>query len=254
MIVPAYELPVCVRLALWATDAWSRGASAQSVLERAMPDLDAVTGELDRLELWAALGEQALFVALPHPGDPTSLPACSLDAAHAATSAGEAVFVTGLGGLLVPQLSEYGPANDVGTAVHWTSFDSEPTPRHRLEMLDLREAERTLLAAVRSATSHLEEAEGQPWAVAAASPWRTREWSLPERTPGTAASLLVRAASVGVMAQAGLDQERHGAALSAAASGQRERALRALNAAADQALVTATNVAVMHLAGWRSGG
>ena len=90
-------------------------------MARALPDLDHVAGDLARLDVWRELGEQALFVALPRPGDVSRMPR-GVDRGHrAAADAGECVFVAGLGGVLVPTLSEFGPEGDVGVRADWTS-------------------------------------------------------------------------------------------------------------------------------------
>ena len=63
------ELPASVRLALWITASWRGDLGTTDALGRAFPDLDHVAGDLARLDVWRDLGEQALFVALPRPGD-----------------------------------------------------------------------------------------------------------------------------------------------------------------------------------------
>ena len=49
-------LPACVRLSLWATAAFAGRMTLEEAVNRAHPDLDHVTGDLDRLSLWRGLG------------------------------------------------------------------------------------------------------------------------------------------------------------------------------------------------------
>ncbi|HET7398089.1 MAG TPA: hypothetical protein VFJ94_06165 [Intrasporangium sp.] len=249
-------LPASVRLALWATAAWHGHLPSDRVVARALPDVDHVAGDLDRLELWRELGEGALFVALPRPGDPTSVPRSSPEALAAAVDAGECVFVAGIGGLLVPSLSDYGTAGDTGLRADWTAYDCDPTPRHRLEMLDLRHTERTLLESVRRYAEQLEAVGGAPWdehhREAAEGAVRRAVWGLPDVTPDRAVRVLTLAARVAALA----DTARVGAALprgpvAADATARREALLRSVRGDADTALGEAANVAVMAIAGWR---
>ena len=161
------ELPGSVRLALWVTSAWNGALSLRAAQARSFPDLDHVAGDLDRLELWRDLGERALFVALPRPGDTSRMPLCSLPAAALAAEAGECVFVPSVGGLLVPKLTEFGPSGDTGWRVDWSAHDAQPVPRHRLEMIDLREVERTLVSRLREHTEAFEQVGGTPWRTSA---------------------------------------------------------------------------------------
>ena len=96
------ELPASVRLALWVTAAWRGQLPTRDALARSFPDLDHVAGDLARLDVWRDLGEGALFVALPRPGDVSGMPKASSAAVAHAAEAGECVYVAGIGGLLVP--------------------------------------------------------------------------------------------------------------------------------------------------------
>ncbi len=248
------ELPVSVRLALWVTQSWGRSADLPHAVARAHPDIDDVGGDVDRLALWHELGERALLVALPAPGDSLGMPGTSPDALAAAVEVGECVLAPSLGGLLVPFVADYGPAADRGTRVHWTAYDADPLPRHRVEGLDAREAGRGLARAVAEATAALEQIGGQPFdpteAHALAAGGR-RRWALPRELPQELAAMVLAAAGVSTLADRGLTTP-HGA-LDAATLAAREGVLRTLRREADRALAVATNAAVASLAGWLPG-
>lgn len=250
------ELPASVRLALWVTAAWSGDLPTREALARSFPDVDHVAGDLARLDVWRDLGEGALFVALPRPGDVSGMPRASTAATAHAAEAGECVYVAGIGGLLVPTLTSFGPEGDVGLRVDWTAYDAEPVPRHRLEMLELRDVERTLMTRLAEHTARLTDIGGQPWGrearAAAESALDTRLWGVPRTTPGralrimslagTASQLANRAGSLTALGSDGVDTPT---------MTSRSSALRSLGGDADTALAEATNVAVMSLAGWR---
>ncbi len=250
------ELPASVRLALWVTSAWRGEIVLREALARAFPDVDHVDGDLSRLELWHDLGEQAVFVALPRPGDVTRVPRTSPEALAHATAAGECVYAAGLGGLLVPTLTEFGPEGDVGLRVDWTTYDAEPVARHRLEMLDLGEVERTLTAAVRQHADRLEDVGGAPWGdhhrAAAEASLERGLWGLPPATPARALRIIALAAQASAMADlAGRVGQLAPGTVDVTTSASREVVLRALVADADAALTDAANVAIMAVAGWR---
>src|SRR5690348_2621725 len=161
------ELPASVRLSLWTTHAWASGASVESAVRRALPDIDHVEGDLDRLSLWHDLGERALLVALPAPGDLVGMPRAAPDALAAAADGGEGVYVPALGGLIVPTISAFGNdargGLDVGTRVDWTAYDADPVPQHRVEALEASQLERHLREELRVATEHLDALGGQPF-------------------------------------------------------------------------------------------
>ena len=245
-----------MRLALWVTAAWHDAVSLPAALARSFPDLDHVAGDLGRLEVWHDLGERALFVALPRPGDMSRMPLCSLPAAALAAEAGECVFVPSLGGLLVPKLTEYGPSGDTGWRVDWSAHDAQPVPRHRLEMIDLRDVERTLVSRLKEHTDAFERVGGTPWGAAARAEAETaldtRPWGLPDDTPGKALRVMSLAATAAVLARRARRLTSLGSdGLDLGTSARRESLVRSLAADADDALGDATNVAVMSLAGWR---
>ena len=250
------ELPASVRLALWVTAAWRGELSTREAIARSFPDLDHVAGDLARLDVWRDLGEGALFVALPRPGDVSGMPKASSAAVAHAAEAGECVYVAGIGGLLVPTHSTFGPEGDVGHRIDWTAYEAEPVPRHRLEMLDLRDVERFLLTRLAEHTTRLADIGGQPWGqharAAAETDLDTVLWGLPRSTSGralrimslagTASQLADRATSLTTLGSSGVDTST---------MTSRSTALRALGGDADTALAQAANVAVMALAGWR---
>lgn len=250
------ELPASVRLALWVTTAWRGHLSTAEALARSFPDVDHVAGDLARLDVWRDLGERALFVALPRPGDTSRMPQGSPRGSAHAADAGECVFVAGLGGLLVPTFSEFGPEGDLGFRADWTAYDADPVPRHRLEMLDLRQTERELILRMREHAERFEAVGGAPWGhearAEAEAALDTRIWGVPPDTPAKALHVMAVAANVSRLA-------RHTANLSTLGSGgldagtasTRDTLLRALAGDADAALADATNVAVMAVAGWR---
>lgn len=250
------ELPASVRLALWVTAAWNGGLVLREAVARSFPDLDHVAGDLDRLEVWHDLGERALFVALPRPGDVSRMPLSAAPAGALAAEVGECVFVPSLGGLLVPVLSEFGPDGDTGWRIDWSAHDAQPVPRHRLEMIDLRDVERTLVTRLREHTEAFERVGGTPWDARARAEAEaaldTRSWGLPDGTPSRAVRVMSLAATAGVLAGRARRLCALGAdGLDAGTSARRESLVRSLAADADDALADATNVAVMSLARWR---
>lgn len=250
------ELPASVRLALWTTASWRGELGTTDALRRAFPDLDHVAGDLSRLDVWRDLGEQALFVALPRPGDVSRMPRGSAAATAHAADAGECVFVAGIGGVLVPTLSQFGPDGDVGVRADWTAYEADPMPRHRMEMLDLREIERELMTRLREHTVRFEEVGGHPWGQEARAEAQadldTGLWGIPPATSGRALRLMSLAANLSRVAHRNANRTSLGSAgLDAGTAATRTRLLRDLAGDADTALADATNVAVMTVAGWR---
>ena len=250
------ELPASVRLALWMTASWRGDLGTTEALGRAFPDLDHVAGDLGRLDVWRDLGERALFVALPRPGDISRMPRGSAAATAHAADAGECVFVAGIGGALVPTLTEFGPEGDTGVRADWTAYEADPLPRHRMEMLDLREIERELMTRLREHTARFEEVGGHPWGdearAEAQADLDTALWGIPPATPGRALRLMSLAANLARVAHRNAASTSLGAGgLDAGTAANRTRLLRELAADGDAALADATNVAVMTIAGWR---
>jgi hypothetical protein len=251
-------LPLSVRFALWATAAVTAGPGSVDVdvaVRSAHPDVDHVTGDPgERVELWRDFGESAVLVALPRPGDLTGMPRCGLDGSGAAAVAGECVFVAGMGGMLVPTLSTFGPQGDEGVAVEWTGYDSEPVPRHQLEALSLRDLDHDLASALRAGAQTLEAVEGRPWSTGPREQTErrlgTRTWGVPDATSPRALRVMLSAARLGVIVDEGLRLAAT-PSLDLYSSGRREAGLRSLQSVADRVLSGATNLAVMELAGWR---
>lgn len=251
------ELPASVRLSLWTTHAWATGTPVRDAIGRALPDLDHVAGDLDRLTLWRELGEQALLVALPAPGDLVGVPAASAEAQGAAAVGGECVFVPGLGGMLVPTISTYGAGTegglDVGTRVDWTAYDAEPVPRHRVEALEPSQLERLLREEIRSATEAIDAVGGRPFGATAARELADASmggrWGLPTGLPGRAARVIALAGTIATVVDVAL--AAGDGALTATEAGARHRLLLRLQRASERALADATNAACEVLAGWR---
>jgi hypothetical protein len=250
------ELPASVRLALWVTASWRSDLSTKDALARAFPDVDHVAGDLARLDVWRDLGEHALFVALPRPGDVSRMPPGSVAASAHAADSGECVFVAGLGGVLVPTLSEFGPEGDIGLRADWTAYDADPVPRHRLEMLDLREIDRHLHARLHEHARRFESVGGHPWGTEARadaeSDLDAALWGIPSGTSGRALRIMALASNVSRLAHRTASITAMGSGgLDAGTAATRTVLLRDLAADADAALTDATNVAVMSIAGWR---
>ncbi|NYG08441.1 hypothetical protein BJ986_002928 [Phycicoccus badiiscoriae] len=259
------ELPASVRLSLWTTHAWATGSPLESSIAQALPDIDHVAGDLDRLGLWHDLGEQALLVALPAPGDLVGMPGASPDAQGAAAASGECVFVPALGGVLVPTISTYGADSaagrepgrgsgpDVGTRVDWTAYDADPVPRHRVEALEASQLERHLREEIRAATEAVDAIGGQPFGAGAARELADAalggRWGLPPGLPGRPARVIALAGTIVSVVDVAL--AAGDGALTATESGSRQRVLQRLQRASERALADATNAACAVLAGWR---
>lgn len=240
------ELPASVRVALWTSYAWSVGADVESVLAPALPDVDIVLGLAERLTLWRDLGEQALYAALPRPGASGLLPRCSPAALAAASEAGEAVFVAGVGGLAVPLQVPFGDASN-GLAIRWEGFDAEPVPVHHLGGHSLAEADFDVRTAVHQATDELGDGgwvdawDSQRLARRTAD----REWSLPG-LPDRVGGVIMRAGTVLEIAERGLGHADGSA--SAFLGEQRRAALLPLRDAATRALESAAATAAGYFA------
>jgi len=249
-------LPVSVRLALWATAAYAGHLRVEDVVARAHPDLDQVTGDLDRLSLWRDLGERAVLVALPRPGNLAGMPRGSPELIAAATDAGECVYVPGIGGALVPTLEHFGPAGDVGTQVAWTAFDADPVPTHTLEALSLNEIELRLRQDLLEATARIDALDIKPWNAtlrSLADDIPAGAWGLPAELPRRARRILATAAQIGVATDLGLSIHAESQVLTSRLTEQRRRLLTDLSAIADTAMAAAATVAALSMAGLRPG-
>lgn len=252
-----HVLPLCVRLSLWATAAFAGQLTVQEAVDRAHPDLDHVTGDLDRLSLWRDLGERLVLVALPRPGDLSGMPRGCAELTAAATAAGECVYVPAIGGALVPTIEQFGPAGDLGTQVTWSAYDCDPVPTHKLEALSLSEIELELRQELTEHTRAIEALDAKPWV---GSPFRsladersTGQWGLPDRLPERATRVITMAGGVGVATEIGLSVPAQSQVLTSTVAEQRRRLLTQLDAIADTALAGAANVAALALAGLRPG-
>jgi hypothetical protein len=246
---------VCVRLALWTTAAYAGRLTVEAAVGRAHPDLDHVTGDLDRLSLWRDLGERAVLVALPRPGNLSGMPRGSAGLVAAATEAGECVYVPGLGGALVPTIEHFGPEDDQGTQVTWTAYDCDPVPTHVLESLSLGEIEQAFRQDLLEHTSAIEALDAKPWA---GSPFRSMaddlrisQWGLPDGLPARATAIMTMAATVAVATELGLSDQAQSQVLTGAVAERRRLALTRLDASADTAMAAAATVAALSLAGLR---
>jgi hypothetical protein len=246
-----------VRLALWATAAYAGRLPIGQVADRAHPDLDHVIGDIDHLALWKDLGERAVLVALPRPGDLTGMPRGSSELIAAATDAGECVYVPTVGAALVPTIEYFGPAGDQGTQVTWSAYDCDPVPTHILEALSLNEIELGFRQELLECTRAIEVLDAQPWA---GNPFRSMadersvgQWGLPDGLPRRATNIITMAAQVGTAIELGLTVEAQSQVLTGVVAEQRRMLLTALDGAAEHALAGAATVAALSLAGLRPG-
>lgn len=207
------ELPASVRLSLWATRYLSTPhtaeSDARSALRRAVPDADEVSGGVRQLLLWRELGERALLVALPAPGDFSGLPHGAPDFVAAALEEGECVFAPGLGGALVPRVQTYGPPGDEGLSVKWEEFRCEPPHPHIVQAMDLRDARRQLRMTLVEAA---EAAEALDVAPLNDAPRRLIDarlagggWGLPDDVDPDAAEVIRQAATLETVAATAIE-------------------------------------------------
>lgn len=247
------ELPASVRVAAWASAALAGGLPVAQVAARALPDLDHVVGLESTLRLWHDLGEQVVLVALPRPGDVSGMPRGGAELLDAATTAEEMVFVPGVGAAMVPRIEPYGPEGDQGWQASWTAYDAEPTPVHRVQAVDLSQVELSLRQDLAALTAELAAVPGAPVSAGIAeSLARDRldcQWGMPPAVPARVLRVVDLAGSTLALADAGRDSGLH--TVDSASTLQRERIMTRLADRAAQALAAATNVAVLHLAGWR---
>lgn len=245
------ELPASVRVALWVTHAWSGGTTLTHAIERALPDVDHTEGLVEQVRVWRDLGEAALLVALPGPGDIGGLPRCGPIATDAAVHAGEAVFVAGLGGMLVPSISTFGSEGAQGLRIDWVEHDADPVPPHRIEALEPSQLERHLRRQLFASVEELDRIGGAPWGDDLSRDLVDdrlgADWSLPETLPQRARTVIGLAGTVAVAAEIGLGSS---GAVTAAHDATRSAALRRLARLCEQSLADATNAACAQMAGW----
>jgi hypothetical protein len=240
---------------LWATTAYAGQLTIGQALDRTHPDIDHVAGDIDRLSLWRDLGERAVLVALPRPGNLAGMPRGSAELIAAATDAGECVYVPGIGAALVPTIENFGPADDQGTRVTWSAYNCEPVPTHALDALSLSEIEQGFRQELMEHTRVIEDLDAKPWA---GSPFRSMadglsnsQWGLPDGLPSRATKIITMAALVGVATELGLSEEAQSQVLTSTVAERRRIELTRLDASADSAMAAATTVAALSIAGLR---
>ncbi|WP_040634111.1 hypothetical protein [Mobilicoccus pelagius] len=247
------ELPASVRLALWATDALSRGrGDLDRVVRDATPDLadvdvDAAVASLD---LWQRFGERVVLVSLPAPGDLVGLPRGGTEFAGAALDAGECAWSPLLGGALVPEFEEFGPSGDTGTLLRWAAYECTPPP---LGEDDAAGAERALRTLVLEAVSALEGLDAPHWDAGlrdlADERVASGRWGLPP-VDERARRLITQAAILEAVAGTALDHLHDAPTL--AVGERRADILREVRREARRALVTGARAAALGLASGRS--
>lgn len=252
--MPQHELPASVRVALWSTQVLAGRLPSYDLPRRALPDVDDCVGLVERVDTWRDVGERAVLVALPRPGDLHGMPQASPELVDAATTAQECVFVPGVGGALVPALSAFGPAGDQGWLATWTAYPAAPVATHRVEALDLGQTELLLRRELGELTEALAGAGAPPFGAAAeqgaargrTATGRAGSWGLPAGLPPRATRVVDLAGTVLMLADAGLDAVT--SSLDSSTTVRRGELLRRLQTHAARALADATNVAALHLA------
>ncbi|UCM87159.1 hypothetical protein [Streptomyces marincola] len=253
--------PRAGRLAAWGNALFAGLVSPDEAATRAvggdtvhrvigLPDEDGAVGLTLAFGRLRALGVAGLRVALPAPGHPLGLSGPA-EFNAAAIEAGEAVIGPGPGLGLVPEVHRAGPAGDVVTEVLWRCLPVRAAPP--ADVPSLGEAERELAEVLRQATealTRLDVAGAGPMALARLEAYRVRMEQgrrlLAPGYPPRAVRVLEFAQRVGALveiADESAEDERlaHGAAVSAAQIGERDRVLRTVERAARRARVAAYN-------------
>lgn len=243
------ELPASVRLALWATAAFSRGEEdLEKVVRAASPDVPDVdlAPAVARLDLWQRFGERVVLVSLPAPGDLVGLPRGGTEFVGAALEAGECAWSPLLGGALVPEFEEFGPSGDTGTLLRWSAHECTPPP---VGDDDAVSAERTLRTLTLEAIRTLEGLDVAHWDAGlrelADERLASGSWGLP-RIDDRARRVIAQAAILETIAGTALDHLHDAPTL--AAGEQRAGILREVRREARRALVTGTRAAALALA------
>jgi hypothetical protein len=246
-------LPASVRVAVWAGAAFAGRTSVDEVAAHALPDIDHVEGLTETLGLWHDLGERAVLVGLPRPGDLSSMPGGGADLVAAAVAAEELVYVPGIGGALVPEITSYGPEADQGWQALWRAHPADPVPVHRVQAVSLGDVELGLRRDLAELTDALAGVADHPWDGAGLEALARRDlaqdWGLPEGLSPRAERVIRLAGSVLALADVGRDTRLQTVASSTTV--QRERVLARLGDRGAHALTDATNAAVLELVGWR---
>lgn len=246
-------LPASVRVAAWASAALADRLPMEQVATRALPDLDHVEGLTPVLRAWADMGERAVLVALPRPGDLSRMPRAGAALVAAAVEAEEAVYVPGVGGAAVPRIEPYGPPQDQGWQGVWTTYDADPVPVHRVQAVDLSDVEVRLRLELAELSAELAAVPGGPLGAGLleelARDRLDQRWGLPSDLPRRAQRVIELAGSALALADVGRDSRLQ--AVDSSSTVQREQIMARLADHAAAALADATNVAALHLAGWR---
>jgi hypothetical protein len=245
-------LPASVRVALWASAALHGHADLAEVSRRALPDIDEVQGLDGALTWWRDVAEQVVLVALPRPGQLHGMPSGPPDMLAAAAQAEEVLFVPGVGGALVPQVTSFGPEGDQGWRVDWRSYSSDPMPRHVVQAMSVSEVELRLRTTLATLTDQLSMTPGSPMAGAAAETEARRgvrdRWGMPPGMPKRCTRVVELAGSVLHLSDIGLSEGMQ--SIDSSSTTSREVLLRQLRDEACAALATASNVAALSYAGW----
>ncbi len=136
------------------------------------------------------------------------------------------------------------------------AWDTDPVSQHVLQALSLPDVELTLRREVGAVTDQL-AATGSAMVAsdralletAARRRQQAGPWGLPDGLPPRAVRVIELAGSITSLAEAGLDGRLQ--AVDSTTTLQRERLLHRLHCHAAAALTAATNLASLHLAGWR---
>jgi hypothetical protein len=248
------ELPASVRVAVWTTHVWNVGGATSEALDRALPDVDHVDGDLATLDAWHALGEHAVLVALPSPGHLAGLPRAGAEAVDDAVDAGECIIAPSLGGIIVPVVRTFGTGSgaDSGTRVDLVAHDAEPLPHHVVAALDGSALERHLREHLVEATEALDDVGGRPFssrlARDAAEAALGGDWGLPDGLPPRLSRVLALAATTSRIAAVALDQPEDG--LDAGTMVRRRDLLQRLHRVSETTVADAANATCAALAGW----
>lgn len=206
----------------------------------------------DLLVLLGAAGELApvrVGCVLPVPGDALGVPGPASVVA-AAVAATECVLLDGLptsnGAVsvaLVPEIEEFGPADDVGTQVRWQAHNTEPLLGTPLAT-SVAEADMAFRLALADATADLERLELSSWrpdVTAGLHSGRDEDTQPLPRTLGPRSlRLLTRAERVLAILEAAADD--HGGVVTGWEAGQRSVSLAGLSRATRAAVVAAVSL------------
>lgn len=207
----------------------------------------------DLLVLLGAAGEGApvtVRCVLPVPGDVRGVPGPP-DLLASAVGAGECVVVEGLPDgaagrvsvALVPEVEEFGPADDVGVVVRWQAHRAEPVVGTPLAT-SLAEADMAFRLALTEATTDLEGLDLTSWRPDATASLHGRGTEdtrpLPRTLGARSLRLLTRAERVLAILDAA--EADHGGVVTGWEAGRRSAALDELSRATRAAVVAAVSL------------